>query len=198
MRLGLDAVACVEQGFAALGDGKVVMPPVLSMAIEEFNDEVDVKTAFVTGLDCYAIKMSPGFFDNPKIGLPATSGLMILMSARTGQFEALRLDNGYLTYLRAAVAGAVPGAGVGARRCIIGLYRGVRDAGAPAIEGALPRPSCHLYSDLGAGCRQGRNGGKRAAGRSRHSGLGHIVAGKTRGRTAPNQITIADLTGTGV
>jgi ornithine cyclodeaminase len=105
--LDLEAVDCVEQGFAALAGGGVVMPPILSMAIKEHNGEVDVKTAYVPGIDSFAIKISPGFFDNPKLGLPSTSGLMVLFSARTGQVEAVLLDNGYLTDVRTAAAGAV-------------------------------------------------------------------------------------------
>ncbi|MDF1609276.1 ectoine utilization protein EutC [Hoeflea sp. YIM 152468] len=105
--LDLDAVDCIEQAFAALATGDVVMPPILSMAIAAFNGEVDVKTAFVPGIDSFAIKISPGFFDNPKIGLPSTSGLMVLFAARTGMLEALLLDNGYLTDVRTAAAGAV-------------------------------------------------------------------------------------------
>ena len=77
------------------------------MAIEANNGEMDVKTAYVPGIDSFAIKVSPGFFDNPKIGLPSTSGLMILLSAKTGMVEALLLDNGYLTDIRTAAAGAV-------------------------------------------------------------------------------------------
>ena len=105
--LDLAAVAAVENGFKALAGGAVVMPPVMSMEIAEFNGEVDVKTAYVPGLDSFAIKISPGFFDNPKLGLPSTSGLMVLFAARTGQVEALLLDNGYLTDVRTAAAGAV-------------------------------------------------------------------------------------------
>ncbi len=105
--LDLDAVDCVERGFAALAGGEVVMPPILSMAIRPFNGEVDVKTAYVPGIDSFAIKISPGYFDNPKLGLPSTSGLMVLFAARTGMVEALLLDNGYLTDVRTAAAGAV-------------------------------------------------------------------------------------------
>lgn len=107
VHLDLDAVDCVESAFASLARGGVVMPPILSMAIPDYNGEVDVKTAYVPGIESFAIKMSPGFFDNPKIGLPSTSGLMILFSARTGTLEALLLDNGYLTDVRTAAAGAV-------------------------------------------------------------------------------------------
>src|SRR5690606_7872197 len=41
------------------------------------------------------------------IGLPSTNGLMIQFSAKTGLVEALLLDNGYLTDVRTAAAGAV-------------------------------------------------------------------------------------------
>ena len=107
VHLDLSVVGVVEQAFAALASGKVVMPPILSMAIEEANGEVDVKTAYIPGFDGFAIKVSPGFFDNPKIGLPSLNGLMILLSAKTGLVEALLLDNGYLTDVRTAAAGAV-------------------------------------------------------------------------------------------
>jgi ectoine utilization protein EutC len=105
--LDVAAVDCIDQAFRTLAGGKVVMPPILSMAIAEHNGEVDVKTAFVPGIEGFAIKISPGFFDNPKLGLPSTSGLMILLSSRTGQVSALLLDNGYLTDVRTAAAGAV-------------------------------------------------------------------------------------------
>jgi ornithine cyclodeaminase len=83
------------------------MPPIMSMAIPDANGEVDVKTAYIPGFEGFAVKVSPGFFDNPKIGLPSLNGLMILFSAKTGLVEALLLDNGYLTDVRTAAAGAV-------------------------------------------------------------------------------------------
>ena len=107
VQLDLAAVDVVERAFAALASGTVVMPPILSMAIPEANGEVDVKTAYIPGFDGFAIKVSPGFFDNPKLGLPSLNGLMILFSAKTGLVEALLLDNGYLTDVRTAAAGAV-------------------------------------------------------------------------------------------
>ncbi|WP_137389911.1 ectoine utilization protein EutC [Rhodoligotrophos defluvii] len=101
------AVDCVEQAFLALATKAVAMPPILRLDIPEHRGEVDVKTAYVPGLDGFAIKISPGFFDNPKLGLPSLNGLMVLFSARTGLVEALLLDNGYLTDVRTAAAGAV-------------------------------------------------------------------------------------------
>lgn len=58
-------------------------------------------------MDCFSVKMAPGFFDNPKRGLSSLSGLMAALNAKTGLAETLLLDSGYLTNLRTAAAGAV-------------------------------------------------------------------------------------------
>ncbi|TDW32413.1 ornithine cyclodeaminase [Rhizobium azibense] len=105
--LDLDAVACVEDAFKALATKAVSMPPILRLDVPEHRGEVDVKTAYVPGIESFAIKISPGFFDNPKIGLASTNGMMVLLSSRTGLVQALLLDNGYLTDVRTAAAGAV-------------------------------------------------------------------------------------------
>lgn len=102
-----DSIACVEDCFRALATQPVAMPPILSLEIADHHGEVDVKTAYVPGLESFAIKMSSGFFENPKIGLPSVSGLMVVFSAKTGLVEAVLLDNGYLTDVRTAAAGAV-------------------------------------------------------------------------------------------
>jgi ectoine utilization protein EutC len=105
--LGAPALKVVEDAFRLLASGKVIMPPILSMEIAEAHGEVDVKTAYLPGFEHFAIKVSPGFFDNPRLGLPSLNGLMILFSAKTGLVNALLLDNGYLTDIRTAAAGAV-------------------------------------------------------------------------------------------
>src|SRR5690606_20839192 len=123
--LDLDAVDCVEDAFRALATTPVAMPPILRLDIPEHRGEVDVKTAYVPGLDGFAIKISPGFFGNPEIGLPSTNGMMVLLSAKTGLVQALLLDNGYLTDVRTAAAGAVAA-----------RYLSRPDSGAAAIFGA--------------------------------------------------------------
>ncbi|MDH3859472.1 MAG: ornithine cyclodeaminase family protein, partial [Gammaproteobacteria bacterium] len=107
IQLDLAAVECVENAFHALATKSVVMPPIMRLDIVENNGEIDVKTAYIPGVDSLAIKISPGFFDNPDLGLPSVNGLMVLFSTRTGMVEALLLDNGYLTDVRTAAAGAV-------------------------------------------------------------------------------------------
>ncbi|TKW65972.1 MAG: cyclodeaminase [Paracoccus denitrificans] len=105
--LDVAAIEVVEHAFALLAKGGVEMPPVLSMHLPDVNGEVDIKTAYVPGLPGFAVKISPGFFDNPAKGLPSTSGLMVVLSAETGRVQAVLLDNGYLTDVRTAAAGGV-------------------------------------------------------------------------------------------
>ena len=123
--LDIESITCVEDAFRALAGGEVRMPPILRLDIPSERGEVDVKTAYIPGLDSFAIKVSPGFFNNPSIGLPSTNGLMIQFSAKTGLIEALLLDNGYLTDVRTAAAGAVAA-----------KHLAREDAGIAAIVGA--------------------------------------------------------------
>ena len=101
------AIDLIADAFSRLHAGGVRMPPILRLDVPEHNGEVDVKTAYVPGLDGFAIKMSPGFFDNPKLGLPSVNGLMLLFDATTGLVRATMFDNGYLTDVRTAAAGGV-------------------------------------------------------------------------------------------
>ena len=106
VELDLEVIEGIADAFTALATGRVVMPPILHIDLPE-HGELDVKTAYVSGLPSFALKVSPGFFDNPGLGLPSVSGMMMLLSARTGRLEALHLDNGYLTDVRTAAAGAL-------------------------------------------------------------------------------------------
>ncbi|HYS66704.1 MAG TPA: cyclodeaminase [Paraburkholderia sp.] len=101
------AIDQVESAFLALATEAVAMPPILRLDLPEHNGEVDVKTAYLPRFDSFAIKVSPGFFNNPALGLPSLNGLMLVLSAKTGLTEAVLLDNGYLTAVRTAAAGAV-------------------------------------------------------------------------------------------
>jgi ornithine cyclodeaminase len=289
--LDRDAIGCVADAFRALATTPVVMPPILRLDIVEANGEVDVKTAYVPGLESFAIKISPGFFDNPGLGLPSVNGLMVLLSARTGLLEAALFDNGYLTDVRTAAAGAVAadqlarrdarvaailGAGVQARLQLeaLTLVRPIAEAriwardlakaetaaqdltdrlgitvtaaadareaiaGADIVVTTTPAATPILLADwldpgqhltaMGSDAEAKNEIDPRALARAdvyvpdrlsqtrllgelhhaiatgavdadaRFPELGDVVAGLASGRTAERQITVADLTGTGV
>ena len=107
VKLDLEVIEQVEIGFASLAEGKATVPPIMMLPVPEKNGEVDIKSAFIRGLPSMAIKIASGFFQNPDIGLPSQSGQMLVVSAETGFLEAVLLDNGYLTQVRTAAAGAI-------------------------------------------------------------------------------------------
>lgn len=107
IRLDLDAVAEIERGFAELDAGRATVPPIMMIPVPHLEAEVDIKAAYIEGLESLAVKVASGFFMNPQKGLPSQSGQMLVISAETGFLQAVLLDNGYLTQVRTAAAGAV-------------------------------------------------------------------------------------------
>ena len=105
--LDADALGAIERAFAALADGRADVPPIIGLLVPERRGEVDVKGAYIHGLPRMAIKIASGFYDNAALGLPSSSGMMVVVSAETGFPEGVLLDNGYLTEVRTGLAGAV-------------------------------------------------------------------------------------------
>ena len=102
-----DAISVVELGFSKLTSGGVSLPPIMRVDVADKHGEVDIKSAYIHGLDSFAIKIAAGFHDNHLLGLPTGSGMMILVRAETGHPIAVLLDNGYLTDVRTGIAGAI-------------------------------------------------------------------------------------------
>ena len=101
------AVSAVEDAFVWLAEDKVAMPPIMHIEVPEHRGDVDIKAAYVKGLDRFAVKIGAGFFENEKRGLPSSPAMMVVLDARTGFVEAVLLDNAYLTDVRTGAAGAV-------------------------------------------------------------------------------------------
>ncbi len=99
----------IEQAFSALAEGRVIMPAPLGLRIDndDVEGEVHVKTAYIRGSKGFAVKVATGFYQNARLGLPTSSGVILYLNSQTGQIIALFADNGYLTDLRTALAGAV-------------------------------------------------------------------------------------------
>ncbi|UOQ95350.1 cyclodeaminase [Halobacillus shinanisalinarum] len=107
VRLNTTVIDGIESAFTSLKTKKVAMPPIMRIDIPANNGEVDIKSAYIEGYDSFAVKLSSGFFNNPKLGLPSANGMMILISTTTGEPQAILADNGLLTDIRTAAAGAV-------------------------------------------------------------------------------------------
>lgn len=102
-----EAISVVAEGFTKLARGEVTLPPIMRIDVPDNQGEVDVKTAYIHGLDSFAIKIASGFLNNRLLGLPTGSGMMVLVSAESGRPQAILLDNGYLTDVRTGIAGAI-------------------------------------------------------------------------------------------
>jgi ectoine utilization protein EutC len=162
--LAQEVISAVAEGFGRLAAGEAILPPILRVDIPEHRGEVDVKTAYLHGLDRFAIKIASGFLDNYRLGLPTGSGMMVVVSARTGVPEALLLDNAYLTDVRTGAAGAlaarhlarkeietagVIGSGTQARYQMVALKQ-VRDFRRLMVYGILPAQVEEYVAEMGS------------------------------------------------
>ena len=105
--VGVDVVEEIAAGFVAYSRGEAVVPPVGEMVFEDPPGDVHIKYGYLRGGECYVIKIASGFYDNPQRGLPSSNGLMLVFDQKTGEPTAALLDEGHLTDLRTAAAGAV-------------------------------------------------------------------------------------------
>ncbi len=102
-----EAYQAMLGAFAATARGEVVQPPPIGLDLDDRDGEVHVKGAWVKGQPYFAFKVATGFYRNPERGLPTGSGVMLVFDAETGRPAALLQDDGYLTELRTAAAGAL-------------------------------------------------------------------------------------------
>jgi len=104
---GMNFSTDIEQGFIAYSNGEVVVPPVGELIFENPPGDTHIKYGYIKGDDCYVIKIASGFYENVKINLPSSSGLMLVFSQKTGELQTILLDEGFLTNVRTAVAGEI-------------------------------------------------------------------------------------------
>ncbi len=97
----------IEEGFVLYAQKRVKVPPVGHLGFEQPPGDVHIKYGYIEGDDYYVIKIASGFYNNPKQGLPPGNGMMMLFNQKTGKPLSILLDEGYLTDIRTAAAGAV-------------------------------------------------------------------------------------------
>lgn len=100
-------IADAEKAFAAYSKGECQIPPVGYLAFPECRGDTHIKYGHIKGDDCFVVKIASGFADNSLKGIPVGSGIVLVFSALTGVLQAILADEGYLTDLRTAIAGAI-------------------------------------------------------------------------------------------
>lgn len=103
----IDVVAAMEKGFLEYSNGNCVIPPVGELLFEKENGETHIKYGYIKNNSHYVIKIASGFYNNPDLGISSSQGLMLVFNQKTGIVEAILLDEGYLTNVRTAAAGAL-------------------------------------------------------------------------------------------
>jgi len=103
----IDVVDEMEKGFIQYSNGKTVVPPVGELLFDNPKGDAHIKYGYIKDDDFYIIKIASGFYENSKLGIPSSQGLMLVFNQKTGQPEAVLLDEGHLTDIRTAAAGAL-------------------------------------------------------------------------------------------
>jgi len=101
----LDLMAAIESGFVDYSQGRAVVPPVGELILDK--GDVHIKYGYIKEEPYYVIKIASGFYGNPALGLASGNGMMLLFRQETGEPACTLLDEGWLTDIRTAIAGAI-------------------------------------------------------------------------------------------
>lgn len=163
------AIDEVEAGLRLYSQGKAVIAPVGHLPLTDSSGELHVKYGYITGGKYFVVKLATGFWENPSKGLASNNGLMVVFNQLNGVPEYVLLDEGYLTDLRTAAAGA-----------ICAKYLAPKDVRRIGIVGTGGQARFQLrLLPYVVGCRDvlvwGRNGGRREQYKKEMEGFGFRI-----------------------
>lgn len=119
----LDISEQLEQGFIAYSQNRVVVPPVGELVFQDPPGDTHIKYGYIKEDEYFVIKVASGFYENHKLDLPSSSGVMLLFSQRSGMLASVLIDEGYLTNVRTAIAGQIVAKYMAPKEiCGIGVY----------------------------------------------------------------------------
>jgi len=107
-----EAVEACEKTFREMGEGKVVNPTKMTLDLgiggkwPGFNASMNAMPAYVGWQNIAGIKWIGGWDDNPSIGLPYLSAMILLIDPKTGVFLAA-MEGNHITDLRTGAQSAV-------------------------------------------------------------------------------------------
>lgn len=103
----IDVITAMKEGFIQYSNGNSIVPPVGELIFDNPPGDVHIKYGYIKKQDFYVIKIASGFYENTNLGIPSGQGLMLLFKQKTGELEAILLDEGYMTNIRTVAAGAL-------------------------------------------------------------------------------------------
>jgi ornithine cyclodeaminase len=102
-----DVLETTRAALIAHAKGQFQSPMPGELTFEAANGDCHIKYGHQSASATFAIKVSTGFYDNPKFGRPANNGLTLVFDAVTGEPTTLFQDEGWLTAWRTAAATAL-------------------------------------------------------------------------------------------
>lgn len=102
-----EVIAAMERAFVAYSRGDAVVPPVGQLDFSAPPGDCHIKYGYLKGGATFTVKIATGFWENPQRGLPSSNGVVLVFSSETGELQTIFLDEGHLTDIRTAAAGAV-------------------------------------------------------------------------------------------
>jgi ornithine cyclodeaminase len=102
-----EVIAAMERAFVAYSNGDAVIPPVGQLDFEDPPGDCHIKYGYLKHGSTFTVKIATGFWKNPERGLASSNGVVLVFSSETGELLTIFQDEGYLTDMRTAAAGAV-------------------------------------------------------------------------------------------
>ena len=102
-----EVIRVVEEGFASYSRGETVIPAPAHLGFEKPEGECHIKYGYRKGDSTFTVKVATGFPENASKGMPTGNGVVLVLSSENGELLAILQDEGFLTDIRTAAAGAV-------------------------------------------------------------------------------------------
>lgn len=102
-----DLIQVTEEGFVAYSQGKAVIPPIGELVFADPPGDCHIKYGYLRGSPTFTIKIATGFYGNADLGISSSNGIILVFSSKTGELLTILDDQGFLTDVRTAAAGAV-------------------------------------------------------------------------------------------
>lgn len=102
-----DAAPTIAQAYRDASNGLITLPPVGHIAFADVGGDCHIKYGYKTGASHFVIKIATGFSANSLKGLPTGNGVLLVLSAHTGELSAILHDEMLLTDVRTGLGGAI-------------------------------------------------------------------------------------------
>jgi ornithine cyclodeaminase len=116
-----EAIDAMREALVAQARGECDTPMPMHLGITPVEAEVHIKSSYRRGGEYFAVKVASGFPRNLAKGLPVGNGMMLLVSAETGEPVAVLADEGFLTDARTAAVSALVARELGREDTTLGI-----------------------------------------------------------------------------